>query len=395
MAPPLSYVILGAGSQGAAAAYDLLRFDDAALVALADADPALARNTAKKLARLLPRTERRLKAQGLDARSPTALDRLLRGRKAALSALPYYLNPAAAAAAIRACVPYADLGGHFDTTREIQKLDAKARKAGVPLLPDCGISPGTCNVLAAAGIARMDRADEVHIYCGGLPETPRPPLGYKLVFNLEGVLGNYFGKAYVLRDGEIAEDLPLSRRQIMDFPGVGRLEAAVTGGATATAPWTWKGKVRSYDYKTVRWPGHWDKIETLRDLGLLDEAPLPVKGRRVSPRDVFVACAGPRLRFPDDRDLLVQRVIVTGQKDGRPARATFDLLDRFDPATGFTAMQRTTGFSAAVILAMLAKKRISGAGVLPLETAVPPFEFIEELRRRGVAVTESSEGGPA
>ena len=200
--------------------------------------------------------------------------------------------------------------------------DGRAKKAGVALIPDCGVSPGTCNVLAAAGIARLDRADEVHIYCGGLPQTPRPPLNYKLVFNLEGVIGNYLGKAYVLRDGEIAKDAPLSRRQTLDFdPPLGRLEAAVTGGATATAPWTYRGKIRAYDYKTLRYPGHWDKIETLRDLGLLDEKPVLVKGRGVSPRDVFVACAEGRLKFPDDRDLLVQRVIVIGKDKARPARA--------------------------------------------------------------------------
>jgi lysine 6-dehydrogenase len=226
------------------------------------------------------------------------------------------------------------------------------------------------------------------MYCGGLPENPRPPLGYKLVFNLEGVLGNYFGKAYVLRDGEIGEDEPLSRRQTLEVDGVGRLEAAVTGGATATAAWTWKGKLRSYDYKTLRYPGHWDRIETLRDLGLLDEKPVAVGRGKVSPRDVFVACAEERLRFPDDRDLLVQRVIVAGEKGGRPARAVYNLLDRFDPATGFTAMQRTTGFSAAAVLAMAARGSIKEAGVLPLEAVVPPFEFIEELRRRGVAVKE-------
>ena len=166
-------------------------------------------------------------------------------------------------------------------------------------------------------------------------------------------------------------------------------------GATATAPWTWRGRLRAYDYKTLRWPGHWDKIETLRDLGLFEEVPVDVKGRKVVPRDVFTACADGRLRFPDDRDLLVQRVIVIGARGGKPARVTLDLLDRFDPATGFTAMQRTTGFSAAIILSQLARGRIAGRGVLPVETGVPSAEFLAELPRRGIEVREdAAEGGP-
>lgn len=388
MPKTFAYAVLGAGQQGASAAYDLARFGDASQVVLADADLKLAQAAAKRVAGLLPKGAPKIVPAKLDARSPAALARLLRGRHGVLSCLPYYLNPAAAAAAIAARVPYADLGGHFDTTLKIQALHKKAQKAGIALLPDCGISPGTCNILAAAGIARLDKAEEVHMYCGGLPEHPRPPLGYKLVFNLEGVLGNYFGVATVLRDGEIAEDQPLARRQIIDFPNVGRLEAAVTGGATATAPWTWKGKLRAYDYKTLRWPGHWDKIEALRDLGLFEEKPVKVDGKDVSPRKVFVAAAEGRLKFPDDRDLLIQRVIVIGTKDGKPARCRYDLLDRFDPATGFTAMQRTTGFTAAAVLHLLARGRVKGTGVLALEAVVPPFEFLEEIRKRGIPVDE-------
>jgi lysine 6-dehydrogenase len=386
-----SYLVLGAGAQGTAAAHDLLRFQSGSTVLLADASPAAARAAAARLRALSPDAAKRVSAAGVDGRSAAALRRLMKGRDAVLSALPYYLNPGAAAAAVAEGVPYADLGGHFETTQKIQKLDGKARKAKVAVLPDLGISPGTCNILAAAGISRMDRTEEVHIFCGGLPQEPRPPLQYKLVFNLEGVIGNYLGKAYVLRDGEIREDEPLSRRQTLEVAGVGTLEVAVTGGATATAPWTWRGKVRTYDYKTLRYPGHWDKIETLRALGLLEETPVTVAGRPVVPRDVFVACAEDKLKFPDDRDLLVQRVVVVGDKDGRPARRTFDLLDKADPATGFTAMQRTTGFSAAIILAMLADGTIAGPGVLSVETAVPADAFIKELRRRGIDLKEAAE----
>ena len=125
-----------------------------------------------------------------------------------------------------------------------QHREGRARRAGVTLIPDCGVAPGMCNSLAACGIEQLTRTDEVHMYCGGLPQKPRPPLGYKIVFNLEGLLGNYFGKAYVLEKGRVKQVPSFSGREEMRFgPPLGRLEAVITGGATSTCPWTYKGKI--------------------------------------------------------------------------------------------------------------------------------------------------------
>ncbi len=389
-----SYVVLGAGRQGVAAAYDMVRFGQAARIALSDGDLPQARAGVARLKKLLAadlsRRKTRLLAVRVDGRRRSALKKLLAGQSAVLSTLPYDLNPVAAEAAVAAKTPYADLGGYFETTQKILKLDAKAKRAGVALIPDCGVSPGLCNSLAACGIQRLDAAEEVRMYCGGLPQVPRPPLGYKVVFSLEGLLGNYFGKAYVLKNGRVEVAPPLSAQEELDFgPPLGKLEAAVTGGATSTCPWTYAGRIRAYEYKTLRYPGHFDKIRTLNDLGLLDTEPVNVDGCRLVPRKVFVALAGPRLRFPDDRDLLVQRVIVRGRKDGRKTEIVYDLLDRFDPATGFTAMQRTTGFSAAVVTAALALGQVREKGVVPLEKALPGRFVLEETRKRGIMVKET------
>jgi lysine 6-dehydrogenase len=392
MATGFSYIVLGAGKQGVAAAFDILRFGRASRLTLADSAPELAKKSVQRLRRFLDRQRSQifLTSTGVDGRREASLKNAFKGHQAVLSALPYYLNPGAAKAAIAAKVHYADLGGHFDTTREILKLDSKAKKAEVTLIPDCGVSPGMSNSLALRGIEQLDETSEVRIYCGGLPQNPQPPLGYKIVFNLEGVLGNYFGKAYVLRDGKVALLPSFSDKEEIDLgPPLGKLESFVTGGATSTCPWTFQGKIRTYEYKTLRYPGHHEKIQTLKDLGLLETAPVQVDGCRVIPRRFFVALAEPRLRFPDERDLLAMRVIVRGRKNQKGREIRYDVLEYFDPETGFTAMQRTTGFSAAVVLEMLAQGIIRQRGVVPVERAVPSLIFLEEIRKRGIEVKET------
>jgi lysine 6-dehydrogenase len=389
-----SYLILGAGKQGLAAAYDAALFGQARRVVLADGHFSAAKQGVARLKKLigpaLKNQKVSLSAVRIDARKKSSLKNAMRGHQAVLSALPYYLNETAAQAAIESGVHYCDLGGYFDSTRRIMKLDAKARKAGVTLITDCGVSPGMCNSLAVCGIEHLSVTTDVSIYCGGLPQNPRPPLGYKIVFNLEGVIGNYFGKAYVLKDCKVALVPSFSGREELDFGAeLGTLEAVVTGGATSTCPWTFEGHIQNYTYKTLRYPGHYDKVQALKDLGLFETEPVLVNGQWVRPRDLFVAVAGPRLNFPDDRDLLVLKVSVRGQRDGRRAEAVYDVVDYFDPATGFTAMQRTTGFSAAVVLEMLALGQIHKRGFVPLEKAVPGRAFFSEIRRRGIKVKET------
>jgi lysine 6-dehydrogenase len=383
---------MGAGKQGVAAAYDILRFGRAARLTLADGSLAYAKAAVKKLKKIagpsLQKNKTILMAVALDARKESELRRIVHGHDAVLSALPYYLNPAVARAAIAEKAHYCDLGGYFQTTQEIMKLDAAARKAGVSLVPDCGVAPGMCNSLAVSGMERLSKARDVRIYCGGLPQKPKPPLGYKVVFNLEGVIGNYFGHAYVLRHGKVKLEPSFSGREEIQFGRFGKLEAVITGGATSTCPWTFRKTLQNYDYKTLRYPGHYDKIQLLKDLGLLETSRVQVNGYQISPRDVFVAVTGPKLAFPKDRDLLIQRVVVYGELNGKKAEVTYDVLDYGDVRTDFTAMQRTTGFSAAIILELLAQGRVRSTGFVPVEKAVSGTVFLKEIRARGIDVKE-------
>jgi lysine 6-dehydrogenase len=389
-----AYIVLGAGHQGVAAAYDIARYGHATRVTLADASLPLARSAVEKVKALLgvelTRNGTTLAARRVDGRRSTDLVKAIDGHCGVLSALPYFLNPTAARAAIVARAHYVDLGGHFDTTQEILKLDRTAQKAAVTLTPDCGVAPGLCNALATRGMSRLDKTDEIRMYCGGLPQKPHPPLGYKLVFNMEGVLGNYFGNAYEIKHGRVALGPSFGGKEELDFgPPLGRLEAFVTGGATSTCPWTFEGRVQTLTYKTLRYPGHHEKIETLRGLGLFESDPIRLDSQWVSPRRLFIKLAEERLRFPGEKDLLVMRVKVRGEKDGVAKQVVYDMLEYEDPSTGFTAMQRTTGFTAAIVLEMLVLKEVEKPGVVPLEKLISPKTYLDAVRQRGFAITET------
>ncbi len=402
MAARRRYAILGAGRQGTAAAFDVARFDPEAEVRIADRERGLAEAAAARVGALAGRADA-ASGHALDARDARAAAAFLDGTAACLSAVPYFLNAGLAAAAVEAGASFCDLGGNTEVVRQELALDAAARERGVTVVPDCGLAPGMANTLAAHLVQRLEREHgarprAVAIRCGGLPQRPRPPLGYQLVFAIEGLTNEYTGSALVLRGGRVAEVPTLEEVEAIDFPEpIGRCEAFTTSGGTSTCPYTYEGKLESYDYKNVRYPGHVEKIRLLRDLGLLDLEP-PVEltdagtgaAVRVAPRALLHRVLAPRLTFPGEKDLVVLRVTARGElADGRgPVEIAYDLLDRHDEATGFTAMERTTAFPAAIVLRYLASGDAE-KGAVPLERAVPGDLFLRELARRGIAVTET------
>jgi lysine 6-dehydrogenase len=168
-------------------------------------------------------------------------------------------------------------------------------------------------------------------------------------------------------------------------PPVGRLEAFTTGGGVSTMPWTFEGKLKTVQNKTVRYPGHFDQLRAYYDLGLWSLVPVQVGGQEVVPRDLFHALFQPMVTFPEDRDLVVIRIRATGRKEGRRAEVVLDLLDFYDEETGFTAMERTTGWDGAIVAGMMARGQ-TPRGAVPVEVAVQPALFVQELAKRGIQV---------
>jgi len=373
-------LVLGAGLQGSACAYDLLRQPGVERVTIADLRPE------RIPAFLKPSVGKRLTLLTLDVQDGAALRTAMAGNSGVLNAAPYYFNLEVAHAAIDASVHCADLGGNTEIVFQQRKLDAEARQRSVSVIPDCGLAPGMVNVLAAEGIRRVGDAEAVKIYVGGLPQHPEPPLNYQIVYSLEGALDYYTTPSWVLRDGRPTRVDALSELEHVTFPPpVGELEAFHTGGGISTLPWTYQGRVRTMEYKTLRYPGHVAIMRPIRELGLLDLTPVKVKGKEVVPRDAFIASVSPRLTKPDGRDLVALRVEVRGRNGKSVA---WQLLDYSDEAHGISAMMRTTGYSLAITGIMQADGRVTTHGVHTPDEAVPFGEYVAELAKRGVEIRE-------
>ena len=225
-------------------------------------------------------------------------------------------------------------------------------------------------------------------YVGGLPRHPEPPLNYQIVYSLEGALDYYSTPSWVLREGKAVRVAALSELESLDFPApVGALEAFHTGGGISTLPFAFEGRIDTMEYKTLRYPGHAAIMRPIRDLGLISNAPLKVKGKDVVPRDVFIAAVEPRLRKPDSPDLVALRVLVSGEKDGKPETVRFELLDFFDTTEGISAMMRTTGFSLALTGLMQAQGTIR-KGIHTPDEVVPFGKYVEGLAAFGVEIKE-------
>jgi lysine 6-dehydrogenase len=374
-------LVIGAGLQGSACAYDLLQDADLEEVILAD----------MRVDSLPPflnryRDDRRLRVVRVDARNESDVRSVMKGVDACMNALPYYFNLDVTRLAVDEGVHYCDLGGNTAIVFDQLKLDDAAKQKSVSVVPDCGLAPGMVNILAAAGIAGLDEPETVRIRVGGLPQDPQPPLNYHIVYSLHGVLDYYTTDSWVLRDGEPVEVDALSEVEPVEFPEpVGRLEAFHTAGGLSTMPWTYKDRLRNMEYKTLRYPGHADAIRFIRELGLLSLEPVEVAGGQVVPRDVFIACAEPRLRKPGSKDLVALRVEAEGKKDGKRHRIVFDLIDYHDDRTGITAMERTTGFSLSIIGQLQATGLVK-PGVMTPDLAVPAQAYIDQLRRRSIDI---------
>jgi len=378
----MRFLVLGGGAQGSAAAFDLCSREEVAQVILADQDVAPLPPVLEQ-----PHAAGRLERLRLDVRDGGALRAAMARADAVLCALPYYFNLPATQAAIDAGVHFCDLGGNTAIVQAQLGLDAAARAAGVSVIPDCGLAPGMVNILAEAGIRALDTAHVVRMFVGGLPRHPVPPLNYQIVYSLEGALDYYTTPSLILRHGEPMAIEPLSEVEAVDFPPpVGRLEAFHTAGGASLLPERHRGRIRTLEYKTLRFPGHAALMTGVRALGLLDTVPVEVGGASVVPRDLFIAAASPRLRRPGSQDQVVLRVDVTGERGGKAARIRWELIDVGDVDQGITAMMRSTGFSLAITALLQASGETLHRGVATPDLAIPADRYVERLAERGVRI---------
>lgn len=376
----MKFLVLGGGKQGSACALELARRDDVDLVIVADLD------VSNPPSFLEPWVGSKVELRAVDANDDEQVRAVMQTVDGVACALPYYFNVRMTRLAIESGCHFCDLGGKTELVDEQKELHEAAVQAGVSIVPDCGLAPGMVNVLAQGGIDSLDEVSSVQLFVGGLPQNPKPPLNYQIVYSMEGVLDYYTTPVLVLEDGEVREKEALTGVEEVDFPApVGRLEAFLTAGGISRMPYRYQGEIPEMTYKTLRYPGHATLMKAMRDLGLMSLDPIDVKGTSVVPRDAFIAAVSPILRNPDGDDLVAMRVVVTGTKGGAPKTITYQMVDYFDEPTGVTAMMRTTGYSLAAT-ARLQASRVIEVGVYTPAECIPVDGYIAALAECGVVI---------
>jgi saccharopine dehydrogenase-like NADP-dependent oxidoreductase len=271
------------------------------------------------------------------------------------------------------------------------RLDALARERGLTALVDCGVAPGCDNLILGDLERDLERVTRFECLVGGLPLVRTLPFEYKAGFSPVDVLEEYTRPARYLAHGQVVVAPALSELELIDFPGVGTLEAFNTDGLrtllhTVAAPFMKE--------KTLRYPGHAEKMRLLWEAGFLGRSPVRAGDAWVVPAEVTASLLFPLWRMEEgDEDFTLMRVVVEGMKDDSPVRRQFDLLDRYDRATGTTSMARTTGHACAAAVRLVASGRYRRKGISPPEylgREAGCWPFIRtELARRGVVFTEA------
>ncbi len=383
------YVIFGAGPIAVALAYDLACFGEASEIVIADIDPARSKKALASLRSLLKK-KIALSAVAVDAAKPSAASKLLKRGTALLSALPPKLNGALAKAALGSKAHYCDIGHSLESTRSILKLDRAARQAKISLVADCGLAPGLSTILAAAAADALDFPREVKIYFGELDAISRP-LGEAVALDRCG-MAECGAPAPVLRRGR-ALTLPSSSEiEELELPPFGRLEACLSG-RSATGPWSFQNRLSDFECRRLLLPGHSQALLAMKELGFLDEQPVPVRGASVSPRRLTEALAA-TLKSSNGETVAFIQATARGKKHGRPSEVCYSMTER--GGRDFGAADRAAGFCAATVSFLQASGRLPPGAHVP-ETGLPHAEFLQQLRRRGVKIQQSirSFGGAA
>jgi saccharopine dehydrogenase-like NADP-dependent oxidoreductase len=265
-------------------------------------------------------------------------------------------------------------------------LDELARKNGVTVIVDCGVMPGMGNILSAYAAAQLDHVEDILILVGGLPQVREWPYEYRAVFSPIDVIEEYTRPARYLEHGRIVTRPALSDPEFIHFPGVGTLEAFNSDGLRTMLTTIQADCMKE---KTLRYPGHIEKILVLRETGFFSKDPIEIGGARVTPLEFTARILFPRWKLGEgEGDLTVMQVTVKGTKDGKAVTRQFDLLDHYDPVKKVISMARTTGYTATSAARMLHAGLYTAKGVSAPEFIGRDARCVEfllgELAKRGI-----------
>jgi lysine 6-dehydrogenase len=278
-------------------------------------------------------------------------------------------------------------------------LHEQAVERGVTFLDGIGFAPGISNITVGEGIRKLDHATSAIARVGGIPSkeaSRRHPLRYMITWAFDHVLREYMVRLNVIKNGEVVEVEATTDRETFMFDQFGvkeELECAITPGMPSFL--FTRQDLQEFAEKTVRWPGHWQGVEALKECGMLDLESVEINGAMIAPRDFLLAVIEPRLQpVEGDTDVCVMWNTVDGTKDGKKVRMNYYLWDEADTKNGISSMARVTGFSSAIGALFIGRGKISKKGIVPPEDCIEGelyVSFIEELEKRNIQILETKE----
>jgi lysine 6-dehydrogenase len=374
-------MILGAGMMGRAIAYDLSRFSNFEEIIIVEKD----KQTIRSGKRFLQGTD--VQIQKVNAENPSQIKKRLHKGDVIISALPYIYNYRYAKLSIQSKTHFIDLGGNNAIVEQERRLCNQAKKNGITIIPDSGLAPGLVSIITRDVVDHMDTVDFVKLRVGGLPRHPKTPFKYQIVFSPYGLINEYREDALILNEGKILQKKSMTELETLQFPEpFGTMEAFLTSGGCSTLPSTYRRTISYLDYKTIRYPGHCEKIKAILDMGFAEEKKINCAGQMIAPRDVFASLLKKNIPTTGE-DIVLLKVMSQGWKQGVKQCRDYVIIDSYDKKNKITAMMRTTGYPVAITAQMIEKGTIQKPGVYCPEEIIPPQDFFNELKKRKIHLT--------
>ncbi|NHJ06187.1 MAG: hypothetical protein EAX90_15270 [Candidatus Heimdallarchaeota archaeon] len=391
-------LVLGIGLQGKAALYDLVNNKDFNEIIVADYD-------IKSLEQYLEnKNYKNVTSYFFDVNNQENIDELFSLEPdIVIDLLPVHFIDKIASTAVKFGV---NLVNTCYASNFIRKLNKEAEKKGMTILPEFGFDPGIDLVILGEARKNFDEIEVIRSYGSGIPESSARdnPLNYKITWTFEGVLRSYYRAGKLIKEGKIQE---IKENEMFDpknihsvkIEGVGDLEAFPNGDAlkyleligikSGSKEYNNLQSVARY---TMRWSGHCEFWKKLVDLHLLDEEPIEIDGKQINRRKFLAKIIEPHIQLKsNERDLAILLIELIGYRNGEKRRVIYQMVDKRDLVSGFTAMNRTVGYTASIGAHLLANKIVVKKGVLSPVKDIPFEIFNNELTKRGIIITKKEE----
>lgn len=390
----MKVLLLGVGMQGKAALHDLINCGIGVEIIAADRDFNMLKTHVES-----NQYSDNVQCERFDAADPESINRLMKqGPDIVIDLLPVPYHGSVTSAAVEHGV---HLVNASYAAPEVKKLAIQAEARNVTMLPEFGMDPGIDLVLLGEAVRSLDTIEEIITYGAGFPEPGAAdnPLKYKVTWTFEGVLKSYYRAARVIRDGkivEIKETEIFSPENIheVEIESLGWLEAFPNGDALEYADLLGMdaSRLRNMGRYVLRWPGHSAFWKALVDLHLLDDDPVMVDGAAVDRKRFLAAAIEPHIQYDGrERDVVVVRIEARGKKSGKKRRTVYQVIDKRDLETGYTAMSRTVGYTTSIGALMIGTGQITKLGVLSPINDIPYDLFARELAKRDIRITSQQD----